>query len=278
MAPPRRYLEALQDFGDLTHAYPFNESPEDLAGTAHGVLKGSGTTFGSDGASFTGKGYVQLPDRPEFTITPAGLTIACWLTIRDWKGSDPSDGYVHWMGKGNPQDEWVFRHYVTSGDPDRQGRISVYAFNPGGGLGAGSYYQRKEDPIHPTYRQFIVGVLDFENTTMFVDGVKRDQDPLDEYDIHPTDTPSAPCVGSRGDGTGYLIGSIEALSFSSRALTADQIAELYAIGPEPVDGPPIDPDPGEPGDFTATSDLLAKHNALAAHVTSLETRLRAGGL
>ena len=70
-------------------------------------------------------------------------------------------GYVYWLRKGGSgEQELAFRMYNrdnTSETPPRPNRISVYTFNPEGGLGVGSYFQ---DTLQEGSWIFVVGVAD----------------------------------------------------------------------------------------------------------------------
>ena len=73
------------------------------------------------------------------------------LQFSDEEGS----GYVYTMGKGDPgAHEWYTRMYSEANAESRPNRISGYAFNPAGGLGAGSYFEDtvedvRVDPCRP---------------------------------------------------------------------------------------------------------------------------------
>ena len=99
--------------------------------------------------TFVPDSYIQIPHSPEFSIESSGqgLTVEVWmrpdtLTFQGEVGKH----YIHWLGKGqqvksqNEEEtmEWGFRFYSKS-DLKRPNRISAYAWNPQGGLGAGAY-------------------------------------------------------------------------------------------------------------------------------------------
>lgn len=267
------FKQLLAGIPGLTHYYPLTDKyglddagPKDLVGTNHGV------TFDDHGAIFDGKSYIDLGDHDDFSAaTTGGVTIVASLTISNWKGAGASE-YIHWMGKGGSgTQEWTFRHYVQGGTgeaPSRQGRVSFYAFNPAGGLGAGSYFQ---DSMNST--EFVVsGAIDKTNTYMFKNGVQRDSDALSGYNIVPKNTSSHVCVGSRGDSTGFLIGRIRNLCFFNRKLSPAEELALYNGRDLPVDAatsptptpPPTNPPPNPGAPFVATGldDIVGKHNAL----------------
>lgn len=264
------FKELLAGIPGLTHYYPLtdkygvnDEGPKDLTGVNHGAV------FDDHGAVFNGKAYIELPDHDDFSAsTTGGITVVAMLAITNWKGAGASE-YIHWMGKGKSgAHEWTFRHYVQGGSgeaPSRQGRVSFYAFNPEGGLGAGSYFQ---DSMTST--EFVVsGAIDRTNTYMFKNGVQRDSDALSGYNIHPQNTGTAVCIGSRGDNTGFLIGRIRNVCFFNRKLSTAEELAIYNGRDLPVDSavtppePPKPPvNPGAPYIATGLDDIVGKHNAL----------------
>ncbi|NKX55830.1 LamG domain-containing protein [Arthrobacter sp. E918] len=100
---------------------------------------------GDTAADFDGKtAYLQVKDAAALSPATGGV-----LTLEAWMRPDalkfPVEGnnmrYMHWMGKGEPNNhEYVARFYSNT-DPQRPNRISGYQFNIDGGKGAGSYFQ-----------------------------------------------------------------------------------------------------------------------------------------
>src|SRR5690606_8974552 len=113
--------------------------------------------------------------------------------------------YIHWMGKGAAnQHAWAARMYnKDSFRENRPQRISGYAFNLEGGLGAGSYFQ---DAINPgTWIHFVL-VINANNqsstyptgyTKIYRDGKRRDQDDLAAYNIIPKNGTAPTRIGTR---------------------------------------------------------------------------------
>lgn len=85
--------------------------------------------------------YIQVPDKGYLSISATGkLSISVWMKVEVLDFPVSSGGYVHWLGKGVAgQHEYALRMYNQNSD--RPNRISCYAFNLSGGLGAGSYFQ-----------------------------------------------------------------------------------------------------------------------------------------
>lgn len=265
------FREVVTGIPGLTHWYPLTDAtgvgdsgPKKLDGTNHGA------TFDNHGAVFNGKAYIELPDNDDFSAATTGqLTIVAFLTISSWKGAGASE-YIHWMGKGKAgAHEWTFRHYVDGGTGEaaqRQGRVSFYHFNPAGGLGAGSYFQDTE----ATTEFMVAGEVDRTNIYMFKNGVLRDTDALSGYSIVPKNTASAVCLGSRGDGTGFLVGRLRNVCFFNRKLTAAELKSLYDNRDLPVGTstspttPTAEPKPNPGAAYISTGldDVAGKHNAL----------------
>ncbi len=91
--------------------------------------------------------YMEVPSDAALSVPATHvLTFEAWLRpdALDFPITEGS-GYVYWLGKGEPgQHEYAARMYgqhPTGHDSNRANRISGYAFNSSGGLGAGSYYE-----------------------------------------------------------------------------------------------------------------------------------------
>lgn len=222
------YRTALSSVAGLTHYYPLTAASQarDVVGSVHGAVKGTGVTFSEKGATFTGKGYIELPDSDDFSVaSKGGFTVLVDLTVDDWHGAGASE-YVHWMGKGvGGAHEWTFRHYVQGGTGEagaRQGRTSFYHFNPNGGLGAGSFFQDPMDNVE----HVVTATSDMRQIQMYKDGRLRDTDAMSGYSIVPKNTATPVRIGTRDMSTGYLVGKVRRVAFFNRVLTASEIQRL----------------------------------------------------
>jgi len=184
-------------------------------------------TGGFVAAVFDGQGgYVEIPDGPDYSQpTRGGLTVEAWL--RPDSLAMPrveGTGYVHWLGKGEPhQHEWVARMYQMGNSEARANRISFYAFNLAGGLGAGSYFQ---DPLAEGVWLHVVGRIDSVNTSIFRDGDQRDTDALSGYGIIPQHG-SAPVRIATRDFQSFFHGAISRVAIYGAALSANAIRDHY---------------------------------------------------
>lgn len=212
-----------------------------LIGTAPDIVN-KGASFGTDrfgnknsAAVFSGDTncYMEIPDHDAFSINTTGaLTISVWVSPATLNFRNAEEGgYVHWMGKGNPQQhEWVFRMYnknLTSSQENRPNRMSAYAFNLKGGLGSGSYVQEQvtvDEWIHLVARYDIAS----NTITLFKNGVQKDQDPLydETYGVQVENGTAPVRLGTRSLWS-FFEGRIDDLRFYNRALTDDEILDLY---------------------------------------------------
>ncbi|MFJ8885568.1 LamG-like jellyroll fold domain-containing protein [Streptomyces sp. NPDC102402] len=183
--------------------------------------------------------YVEVPDSDLLSVSTTGaLTIEAWLrpdtlVFPRTEGS----GYVHWLGKLTyatvNQCEWVARIYSADNTEGRVNRVSGYAFNPAGGLGAGSYFQ---DPLRPgEWIHYALVITTAPNgparppgsTRIYRDGQLRDSDALADYDIVPGNTTSPLRVGSAALRS-FFLGGIGKVAVYPRELTAARLAEHHA--------------------------------------------------
>lgn len=265
------FTDVVTGISGLKHYYPLTADAKDTVGTQNGT--NSGAKFSTKGATFDGKSSIDLGDSNDFSVvTNKGLSILMFVTIADWKGAGATE-YVHWAGKGaSGAHEWTFRHYVKGGTGEaatRQGRLSFYHFNPAGGLGAGSYYQ---DSTFPTNERVVVATCDMKQIQLYVDGQLRDTDALSGYSIVPQNTGSHAMLGTRGDGTGYLVGTIRRAGFWNRVLSASEVSTIQAARAQDDGGvTPPPPPPTPTDDFmipagATKARIITEHNALVQHL------------
>lgn len=191
--------------------------------------------FGNAGGScyFNGEdAFIEIPDADVFSISTTGaLTVSAWLSPESLNFENNDNGYVHWMGKGVPQQhEWAFRMYnkdLTEGQEQRPNRISAYAFNLSGSLGSGSYVQ---ETISAGEWVHIVARYDMESNTIsiFKNGVLKDTDLLtdDTYNVHPENGSAPVRIGTRSQWS-YFKGRIDDVRFYDRTLSENEINSLY---------------------------------------------------
>ncbi|MFJ3704599.1 MULTISPECIES: LamG domain-containing protein [Streptomyces] len=217
-------------------------SPGGLPAEYHGSPGHTHLPNGEPATLFDGTSgqYVEVPDSEVLSVSTTGaLTIEAWLrpdalVFPRTEGS----GYVHWLGKLTyatvNQCEWVARIYSAGNTEGRANRVSGYAFNPPGGLGAGSYFQ---DPLRPGewmhYALVITTAPDGPaqppgRTKIYRDGRLRDTDALADYDIVPADTTSPLRIGSAALRS-FFLGGIGKVAVYPRELPAERLAEHHAV-------------------------------------------------
>ena len=179
--------------------------------------------------------YAQIPDADDLSITKTGI-----LTIEAWMRPDvlqfprqEAEGYVHWMGKGKfGQDEYVARIYSLNNSAGRPNRISGYAFNLPGGLGAGSYFQDSLTAGQWIHYTLVInanaksGAYPSGYTKVFKNGVQRDQDSLKEYAIVPRNGTEPFRIGTR-DMNSFFKGAIGKVAVYDYELTPAKLLSHY---------------------------------------------------
>lgn len=225
---------------------PGSGSEWDLTGHGHNaryIGRPAATRLpnGASAAKFNGTSqYMQVPDSAALSPATRGvLTLEAWvrpdtLTFPDTEGS----GYVHWMGKGEPnKHEYVARMYSANNTekPYRANRISGYLFNVSGGKGAGSHFQR--DIRAGKWIHYVL-VLNSKArsatyprgyTKIYRDGKQMDQDSLifEGTAIVPQRGNAPFRVGTR-DLRSFFKGAIGKVAIYDKELPAQRIAAHYA--------------------------------------------------
>ena len=233
------FLDQLKDIaGDsLTHYYELDDTSKakDLVGSIDGKVHGS-VRFAADGAHFDGKSWIELPDHRDFSAGPTKEFTACaFLEVNDWKTSrTTASTSTTWARARRASTSGPAAYYMDGGGGEAtcaRRRTSFYAFNPGGGLGAGSYVQ---DATASNHERMMTGVIYAKGSgshpgvsRQYQNGVKKDEDKLAGYNITPERTSAVVGLGSRGDNTGFLVGRLRRVAFFKSALTDAQIKRIY---------------------------------------------------
>jgi hypothetical protein len=225
---PTAFLQGLRDL-----------SGHGASGAAVGRPRKVRMPNGDPAFAFDGRGqHLRFSKRSAFEIPRTGiLTAELWMRPATLQfPRTEGSGYVYVMGKGNPgAQEWFVRMYSRSNAEARPNRISGYAFNPRGGLGAGSYFQ---DRVLPRRWIHVALVINAKHrsarypsgyTRIYKNGVLRDTDSLKDYDIVPR-SGSAPLR----IGTGYLgsffQGAVGDVAFFDKELGGARIRAHYLAG------------------------------------------------
>ncbi len=201
------------------------------------------------------KDYVEIsdPDSQAFSQPTSGFG----LTVEVWVRPDAltflgetNKTYIHWLGKcvyGSGQCEWGLRFY-SQDDPTRPNRISAYIWNPGGGEGAGAFFQ---DVLTPGQWIHVVAVYEPGDkdtdppagVRIYRDSVLRQGPPssgtlYSSFGIVPAHGTLPLRLGTRDAATSgeavnsYLTGGLDEVAIYPRVLGVDDIRENYCTGSE----------------------------------------------
>lgn len=232
-------------------------APVDLSGNGHTGTYMGGTPAsatmpnGEKAPSFNGSSqYLTIPSSPKLSVpTKRVLTIVAWIkpAVLNFTRTENED-FVYILGKGNPTQgyEYANRMYSYNNSAGRPNRISVYHWNPNGGLGSGSYFQ---DAVNTTDWIMLTDVIDMNRgvVDIYKNGVLRDSTPLSQYSTVPQATSSPFNIGTRNFNS-WFQGAVGKVSVYDRVLTTAELSSLYkamtAAGTVP---------PPPPADTTAPS-------------------------
>ncbi|WP_157273027.1 LamG domain-containing protein [Paenibacillus daejeonensis] len=214
-----------------------DQSGSGMNGSFNGSPGGKTMPNGDAATVFNGSSqYFTIPDHNLLEVTRSGI-----LTIEAWMRPDTlqfdhaeGSGYVHWMGKGTAgQHSWVARMYNYTNNENRPNRISGYAFNLSGGLGAGSYVQDAVTVGEWIHYTLVINTVNTSPTyptgytKLYKNGVLRDQDSLIGYSIVPGNGTAPMRVGTR-DLNSFFKGAIGKIAVYDYELTAAQLTSHYA--------------------------------------------------
>nr|WP_244633085.1 LamG domain-containing protein [Aeromicrobium sp. CFBP 8757] len=175
--------------------------------------------------------HVSFRSSRRFSIATKGVLTVDYLIRPDTLqfADDEGSGYVYVLGKGSPgQHEWYARMYSRRNDENRPNRLSGYAFNARGGLGAGSYVQTKVVPRRWIHMTLVFNARATSSrypsgyVKIYRNGVLRDTDSLADYRIRPT-RGSAPLRIGTGYLQSYFKGAVGPVAFYDRELPAARI-------------------------------------------------------
>ena len=179
--------------------------------------------------------YFTMDDNDYLEIVRTGiLTIAAWFRPDTLQFDyNEGSGYVHWMGKGmaNAQ-SWAARMYSYNNTEGRFNRISGYAFNLTGGLGAGSYFQDTIIVGQWIFYTLVINTINVSSsystgyTKIYKNGIYRDQDALSGYGIIPQNGSAPMRIGTR-QLQSFFKGAIGKVAVFDYELTSTQIQTHY---------------------------------------------------
>ncbi|WKX76712.1 LamG domain-containing protein [Zobellia laminariae] len=229
----------------LVAHYPLNGDAKDYSGNENHATINTATSdkdrFGKENGSYKFDGenqYIEIPDSDRLSISTTGkLSISVWM--RPDALNFNTNSYIYWMGKGeHNQYEYAMRMYnkdiTRVQDKDRPNRISCYAWNLKGNLGAGSYAQ--ETVVAKEWLHF-VAIYNFNEDTIqfYRNGVLMDTDSFEkDYHVTPRNGNAPFRIGIRSMNS-YFNGAIDDIKIYDKVLSQDDITALYGEEPENTD-------------------------------------------
>jgi len=207
--------------------WPGDGNANDIAGGRHGVPV-NGATFGpglvAQAFSFNGASWVEVPDDPVWTLGTNDFTIDLWVNFNGLGGRDPFIGHDD---GGGEQNKWIF--WYDAGGHDKLGGVPALRFhinsphpNP-----IPFPHDTVVAPWNPVLgRWYHVAVTRSGNTyTLYIDGSQAATD-TSTFSIPD---PSVSLTIGRAEGFA-LNGLVDEVEIHSRALSAQEIFEIFAAG------------------------------------------------
>jgi hypothetical protein len=198
--------------------------------------------------TFAPQAHIRISHSPAFSIQTSGrgLSVEVWMRPDELVFSgEGNNRYVHWLGKGSSEKmEWGFRFH-SSDHPKFPSRISAYAWNPQGGLGAGAYYQgdlvEAGEWLHVVacFEHYVNPCVRKAGVSMFVNGELTNAPPSrgtlyfneGRWSVVPR-TGDAPLRIATRSATAdsFLTGGIDEVAIYPCVLTAEQIQHHFEVG------------------------------------------------
>ncbi len=191
----------------LDPSMPYDYSGHNLTGVFTNSPSATKMSNGDTVSVFNGVNqYFTINDNNYLEIVRTGI-----LTIEAWFRPDTlqfkyeeGTGYVYWMGKGSTNEQsWAARMYSYNNTEGRFNRISGYAFNLTGGLGAGSYFQDNVTVGQWIFYTITINTVNVSSTyptgytKIFKNGIQRQQNSLLGYGIIPQNSTAPMRIATR---------------------------------------------------------------------------------
>jgi hypothetical protein len=190
--------------------------------------------------------HIAVRDHDDFSIATSGqgLSVEVWIRpdVLDFAGetTHSANGYIHWLGKGEKgRYEWGFRFYNRHAE--RANRLSAYAWNPDGKLGAGAYV---EERLTAGAWVYLVATFDDPRKAnarvrLYKDGAPSVHNPspgtlYKSYHLAPRPGPAPVRLGTR-DRRSFLTGGLDEVAIYPRVLTAEEIRLHWRIARQKQD-------------------------------------------
>jgi hypothetical protein len=224
-------FSALPVYGSLTDGlvayWNFDETSGetaiDSAGTNNGTLYGDATRVSgilNGGLRFSGNGYVNVPSSSSLNINGNAITISVWYK--------PSTSNVFTNSNSQMVCKWYdgeSSYSLGYSSGSNQIWLAIDATN-----NANAYSSISVDIVNQWYH--IVGVYDGTQQIVYVDKIAGTP-VANSGNIDITSRSLRISGYSSGSGYSPLNGTIDDVRIYNRALSADEVAQLYAV-PEPA--------------------------------------------
>jgi hypothetical protein len=218
--------------------WQFDGSPIDATGNGHdGSIVGTGVTLTTDrfgrqnGAyNFSNQSYISVPDSSDFTLGSNPFTISLWVKF-DVLGSYYLMG--HDNGPGD-QNKWIFWAGIT----DTISRLLLATY-PGLQVPADGY-----NWANSSIEWYHLAITRSSTSwALYVNGIEIENVVPDNATVLP-DPSHDLWIGSAETGhpERYLRGSLDDVRIYNRALSAQEISDLFNAVPIPGDFAPYDCD------------------------------------
>jgi hypothetical protein len=225
------------------HAYNFEDgTADDSVGDANGTLIGGAVIKNGAMVTSAQDQWMEMPGDVIAMNTYSGVTVEAWYTPEAGANTswtmlayfgDSTDPNVS-AGVGNDG------FFITSARGDDVSRAAISIGNPD------APYASESGANGPEYDDgllhHMVSTIDDVNITLYIDGELQASTPLDPNNVIAGISTNYALLAKGGYGSDpEWIGAIDEFNIYNKALSAEEIAVLYAAGPLKVGPQPVDP-------------------------------------
>jgi hypothetical protein len=213
------------DDGPIAH-WTFDGDATDVTGNGHDATALGGATVGDGVTDLDGTDDAfEVSDAPDLNPTDA-ITISAWWNAVDFSGAG-NNGLVD-KGAADHSDPYYQYHLGVTGTQYRgEGHFGFWVA-AGGKIASTDYAAWTAGRLY-----HLVGTYDGEEVRLYVDGELGHSapasGPIAEYG---KDLYIARFSNLEREGVDFLPGTIEEVTIWDRALSADEVSELFAAGPQ----------------------------------------------
>lgn len=217
---------------NLVHSYTFEEGPEDVVGSAHGTLAGSAEVVNGALLITENGAWMELPAQDIAINLFEEITVEILYTPApgptEDTGANTGFTMLAYFGGSTAGGLGADYFFISTARGDDVSRAAISIGNTTEPWSAESGANGPEYDDNVTHH--MVSTLTNEMVTLYIDGVQTGSTPLAENNSIAGISTDFAYLG-RG---GYVndpswLGAIHEFNVYNRALTADEIAELYAL-------------------------------------------------